>query len=78
VLPGSVLVAEIKLTQCAAGEDQIRQLYRPLLERIFRRPVVGVLVCRGLIFEPGALIEKPEDVIGVIDPRIFTWHWLGR
>ena len=78
VLEKSVLVFEIKLTQCLAGELQIVELYRPLLELLYRKPVVGIMVCKNIVYEPVALIRRPEDLMDSVDPRIFTWHWLGR
>ena len=74
----AVVVFECKLTQCVAGVDQIRQLYRPLLESIYKRPVIGVLVCKWLVKEPDHLILDPRDALSFVTEDIFTWHWLGR
>lgn len=76
--PRVVLVFEAKLTQCRAGEEQIRELYRPLLERVYDKPVVGVLVCKNLIYQPEHLIEGPEAALWTTRQEILTWHWLGR
>jgi len=76
--PTRVTVFEVKLTQCPAGELQISQLYRPLLECIYQRPVIGVLVCRTLWYKPQALILNPEDALRIESDGVLTLHWLGR
>lgn len=76
--PHSVVVFEIKLTQRDSALTQIGQLYRPLLQHIYRLPVVGVVVCKNLVYSPGRfMIEGPHDVVDRVDEQIFTWHCLG-
>lgn len=75
--PNSVLVFEIKLTQCKSGLLQIGQLYRPLLRQIYQRPVVGILVCKNLIYSPGQwAVDGPEQLLNTTAEDIFTWHHL--
>lgn len=77
IRPKSVILFEIKLTQCKSGLLQIGQLYRPLLRHIYSRPVVGVLVCKNLIYSPGEwLIDGPEQLLDTTSEDIFTWHQL--
>jgi hypothetical protein len=76
--PHSVVVFEAKLTQRDSALSQIGQLYRPLLRFIYKRPVVGVLVCKNLRKDPGKwAIKSPGDVLDLTDEHIYTWHWLG-
>src|SRR4249919_967845 len=48
VCDDAVLVFECKLSQQEAGLVQIGELYRPLLRKIYDRPVIGVLACKVL------------------------------
>jgi hypothetical protein len=72
----SVIVFECKLTQQERGLIQLGQLYRPLLRKIYDRPVVGVLVCRVMRKECKRLIDDPSVLLGTTREDIFTWHWL--
>lgn len=77
--PRSVVVFEAKLTQRDEALRQIGRLYRPLLRHIYGLPVVGVVVCKRLVYRPGSWqVLGPEEVLGVVKEEIFTWHWLGR
>jgi hypothetical protein len=70
----AVLVLECKYTWLPSGRLQIEELYRPVLEKVYKRPVVGAVVCKVLV----AGMDQPvasslEDALrcgGV-------WHWLG-
>ena len=76
--PHSVVVFEVKLTQRKSAILQIGELYRPLLRAIYQRPVVGVVVCKNLVYTPGRwLIGGPEDVLDNKGEDVFTWHHLG-
>lgn len=75
--PHNVIVFEVKLTQRQSAILQIGQLYRPLLREIFQKPVVGIVVCKNLIYSPGRwLIPGPEEVIDHRAEDVFTWHHL--
>lgn len=75
--PHSTIVLESKLTETDAGYSQISLLYRPLLWRVFRRPVVGILVCKTLIRMPQRLIRSPAEVLDTVEEATYLWHFLG-
>jgi hypothetical protein len=68
-----VWLFENKLTQCDEGWRQLNQLYKPLLELLFEKPVSGVLVCKHLTEIPKKLITSLDDV-----EDGSTFHWLGN
>ena len=74
----AILCFEAKLTQCDAGALQIAQLYRPLLTRLYRRPVVGVLACRNIVFDVGNWLVRDPRTLLAEDGNIYTWHYMGR
>lgn len=77
--PRNVLCFEAKLTQRDEALVQLGKLYRPLLRHIYGLPVVGVVVCKRLVYRPGRWqISGPEEVLDHREEAIFTWHWLGR
>lgn len=45
---GGVLLLECKLSQTDTAWDQLYGLYKPLLEHIYKVPVVSVQVCKNL------------------------------
>lgn len=75
--PHSTVVLESKLTETDGGYSQIAALYRPLLRHIFRRPVVGILVCKTLIRRPDKLILAPAAVLDTTEEATYLWHFLG-
>jgi hypothetical protein len=48
VLKNGILCIECKLTETPVGFAQIRQLYRPILEKHYGLPVVGVQAARHI------------------------------
>lgn len=75
----SVVCFEAKLTQRDAALAQLGRLYRPLLRHVYGKPVVGVVVCKNLVYRPGRWqIPGPEEVLDTTQEAIYTWHWLGR
>lgn len=75
----NVICIEAKLTQTETALTQISQLYRPLLRHIYKRPVIGVVVCKNLRYLPRKwAISDPEEILGHTREQIYTWHWLGR
>lgn len=77
-LPDAVLCFEIKLTLCEAGRLQLQELYRPLLRAVFGLPVVGVLMCKNLTCDPGAvLVRDPSDLLKTCVEHEYVWHYIG-
>lgn len=74
-----VLVVEAKLTDGEAARHQLQHLYRPVLEKVFRKPVHPVVALRHATYETGKLHDSIETVLS----RSVLWpppvlHWLGR
>lgn len=68
-----VLLVECKLTQQEWGYAQMNNLYRPLLEWIYKRPVLCLQAAHNLIYSnrlcsPQERISLPEG--------FWTWHFL--
>lgn len=79
VYPQVTVVFECKLTQTDTAFVQINGLYRPILDYVFKRPVVGIQVCHNLRAVPAeGIIEDPFSAISSGDPtRTWTMHWIG-
>lgn len=75
VLPKHILLYECKLTQTVNAFLQMAQLYVPLLEQIFERPVMTLQVCRNLRYTPEAE-RTPQELIANPEYGNFTWHCL--
>lgn len=75
-----IVVCECKLTETAAGRDQINLLYRPILEAHYKMPVRGVVVTRHLTRETNrsVVVDSMEEAIRLSNSVIPTLHWLGR
>ena len=76
-LPERVVVIEVKLSQTWYGDEQIRQLYLPVVEHFYKKPVVPVQMFRNIrkrsewgIFNVGELLTATEG-------RAWQWHWYG-
>lgn len=77
VLMDRVIILECKLSQTDRAFEQLHFLYRPILEFIFKKPVIGVQVCRSLnkfpensILHINELFDKPLDECF----KLYTWH----
>jgi hypothetical protein len=82
VAPDRVLLFEAKLSEVDAGYVQLEQLYKPLLQHIFKCPVVSVLVCRTVwgLRQPLILVRDPKDLLSprvAYQPSPLVWHFLG-
>jgi len=75
--PHSTIVLEAKLTETDSGYTQIAALYRPLLSRLFHKPVVGILVCKTLVRRPERLIISPAELLDTTEEATYLWHFLG-
>lgn len=77
LFPTGVLLIECKLTQTDSAFLQMSQLYVPILEFIYKRPVITLQACRGLRYPPQALRE-PLGLLAQPEFGNFTWHYSGR
>lgn len=77
VLEHHILLVECKLTETWVGFSQIDLLYRPVLEKFFGLPVIGVMACRHLVTR-----HNPRLITNVSEalPRPgvnYVWHCLA-
>ena len=75
VLPSYVLLLEVKLTQTESAEGQMSELYKPVLEALYSRPVVMVQICKNLRYPPRAEISALHQACS--STRFYTYHCLG-
>jgi len=76
---GQTICVECKLTQNTAGQRQITDLYRPLLERLYQAPVLGVVAVNRLVFDPGVYsVRSLDELMKKRGTDVYTWFWLGR
>ena len=73
-----VVVLEAKYTWVPEGHPQIEHLYRPILEKVYDRPCVGVVVCKNLVL--GALAKHFSTLAEAVfqsaqGPCVL--HWRG-
>lgn len=75
-----VIVLEAKYTWTLQGHLQIEQLYRPVLEMLLGKPVVGIEVCKVLLpeaREQGAVVFSSLADALASSPRPWrVWHWI--
>jgi hypothetical protein len=71
-----VLLFECKLTQCASGYAQLRELYSPLLRYIFNTPPIMCLVAKNLSRTApyAAPIERLTALMKESPDKIYLWH----
>lgn len=74
--PDRIFLFECKLTGGVAGKMQMEGLYKPLLEKIFGKPCVCLLICKWINpGTPGPFFGSPEDFLRSGE-RFGTWQWL--
>lgn len=75
-----VVVFETKLTQTFQAIKQINGLYRPVVEKVWARPVIGVQICKNLVKDPGPGLVRNPRVIPSFAPsdRVWTLHYIGE
>ncbi len=76
VFPTHVLLFEIKLTQTHEAFLQMAQLYSPILEHVYKRPIMTVQICKILRYEPESPVSGKE-LTGLLLGN-HTWHFFGR
>lgn len=75
-----LVVLEAKYTWTEEGHQQIERLYVPVLEKIFARPVVGMVVCRTLVpeVELGWVCRDLDSAIRrAASGHRTVLHWIG-
>lgn len=81
-LGNSVLVLESKYTWTPDGQRQLDWLYRPVVERVWAKPMLGVVVCKTLVAEMPREVQVVGDLGAAIDAawhgRTVVLHWLGN
>ncbi len=71
-----IILMEVKLTGGPHGKAQMENLYKPLLEYIFAKPVRCLLICKYKTEEtPGPMVGSVEEFIAGGE-RFATLHWL--
>ena len=76
VLKEFVFLLECKRTGGLAGKLQVTELYAPLLERVYERPVRSLLICKYVTEStPGPFVQSVEEFLMGSMP-FATWHWL--
>jgi len=77
VMERSVLLLEVKLTLTDSAWPQLELLYRPLLEKIYGKPVTTVQVCKKLRgFLPEGMVEDLVCFCGDAKAGRWVWHTL--
>ena len=86
VRPDSLVLFEAKLTYTPNAESQMRELYAPILEAQFRKPIVSCVVFRNATPEvsrlPGPLVRNLADLLEwgpeADSTDTFYWHLGAR
>jgi hypothetical protein len=72
------ILFEVKLTGGPGGKLQMEGLYKPLLEALYSRPVVCLLVCRWVTeMTPGPFFDTPQDFLASKEP-FGAWNFIPR
>lgn len=76
-LEDCVVVLEAKLSWVPEGHTQLEGLYRPVVERTFGKPMVGLVVCRRLVPGcKGAIAHTlPSALAAARSCRNVVLHW---
>jgi len=69
------VVLEAKLSETAAALPQLHDLYGPLVQRLYGKPVLLVQVFR-FPRQRGLALSSFTEVL-LADPGYHRWHWLG-
>jgi hypothetical protein len=76
--PDMILLLECKLKQNTQAEEQLQLLYRPLLERLFSRPVFCLQAFNHWRFKPNKMtLLGPNELLAYPREGVFTWHYMG-
>lgn len=77
VLRQAIILLECKLSYRPSAWGQMSKLYRPLLEHLYERPCVGVLVCKNTRGADLPLVDLLE-LVAKPKGSLWAWHYLGH
>lgn len=73
-----ILLFECKLTQTDEAEVQLVALYEPLLEHLYKKPVLKIQVCKNIRHAIGPLeINNLVELLAYPRSAPHTWNWIG-
>ena len=77
---GKILVLEAKLTNYPEACEQLERLYLPVLEQVYKRPVLGAVVLKylGPRTDISLVRTKVSDLLNFPKGTFPILHWLGR
>lgn len=81
VQPTKVFCFEVKLGNITAGRAQFSELYRPVLERVYKRPVYGIVIARYVSDDPEPRKITNNMLSAIVAAQIGevpTLHWRER
>ena len=70
-----LVIVEVKLTWTPVAHSQLGRLYMPVVARALDRPVMGVVACKVLRRDMGALKPYPTLREALLGRGV--WHWIG-
>ena len=76
-----MIILEAKYTWVESGHRQLEELYIPVVERIFSKKTLGIVVCKNLTPETSRFAEIFPDLAGAIrwvrqGGKRAVWHCL--
>lgn len=77
----AIVVLECKLTETQVAYSQLTQLYQPVLQRAYGKPVLGIVVCKHLTPETELkrVVTSADAALARAQfGEIPILHWLGR
>lgn len=72
-----VFILECKLTFTEWAWPQLRELYKPVVEKVFQRPSIVIQVCKNLYRIPDGIVDSIQEVLDKPRDGNLTWHFLG-
>lgn len=72
-----VLIIEVKLTQTSDAWDQLRLLYKPVVEMALGKPCYTLQVCKHLRWENTARVPDLQTFTERPRPGLWTLHYLA-
>ena len=73
-------VLECKLTNVEEATEQLLDLYFPVLERAYHRPVRGIIVVRSVHRAPicATVVSTLHQALVECEKSVPVWHWMGK